>query len=300
MERLGAMMSFDRENHFYPGKLWSLWDIVEELNLAELAKSLGWINRVSEQMKITDSGSYGILADDFYPLCESISYLSRFCDDHIFRAASRSLAVANDAVKKANKFKSNGSKISQFEYFQFGPFEYGALSSSLREAFINIESELSGTTTYVLHPSRINYLNILPCFDGCLHKFPAFTSEDIDNAGKCLGLEQATASVFHLMRAMEAIVSKVAKRLGGLSDNPEKEWGKLLSDIGTYIERLPKSNLAEKNVRKAWSECHKNLYHVKESTRNETMHPKRTYTVEEAVQLFGAMRSFIQQLAGLM
>jgi hypothetical protein len=34
-------------------------------------------------------------------------------------------------------------------------------------------------------------------------KFPS-TKEDIENAGKCIGVGQDTAAVFHIMRAMEA------------------------------------------------------------------------------------------------
>lgn len=99
--------------------------------------------------------------------------------------------------------------------------------------------------------------------------------------------------VFHLMRAMEAAVKALALRVGAA--HVEKEWGKLLSDISTAIEAMPKG--AERD---RWSESHSHLYHVKQAWRNDTMHPKKTYTEEEARTVYQAVRSFMTHLASLL
>ena len=44
-------------------------------------------------------------------------------------------------------------------------------------------------------------------------KFPEM-SEDISEAGKCLALNRATASVFHLMRIMEIAVQRFGDKIG--------------------------------------------------------------------------------------
>ena len=116
--------------------------------------------------------------------------------------------------------------------------------------------------------------------------------EDISEAGKCLSLDRATASVFHLMRAMEAAVGRLSTKLN--IPNPDREWGKLLSDIAKKIEEMPKGD-----DRNKWSESHTHLYHVKQAWRNDTMHPKQTYTAEEAKAIFEAVKVFMRHLTTL-
>jgi HEPN domain-containing protein len=117
-------------------------------------------------------------------------------------------------------------------------------------------------------------------------------SEDIVESAKCLALHRYTASVFHLMRAMEGAVQALSQKLN--IPNASREWGKLLSDIKPKIEDMPKGN-----IRNEWSENFSLLYHVKQAWRNETMHPKQTYTEEEAKEVWAAVRSFIRNLASL-
>jgi len=116
------------------------------------------------------------------------------------------------------------------------------------------------------------------------------SAEDISEAGKCLALGRATASVFHLMRAMEAAIRRLCTKLQ--IHNTERDWGKLLSDISEKIEAMPKGD-----KRNRWSETHTHLYHVKQAWRNDTMHPKQTYTTEEAKRIFDAVNVFMSALS---
>lgn len=121
--------------------------------------------------------------------------------------------------------------------------------------------------------------------------FP-IASEDISESAKCLALGRTTAAVFHLMRAMECAVQVLSQELG--IKNVEREWGKLLSDIANAIEKMTKGR-----ERDRWSEVHTHLYHVKEAWRNHTMHPKQTYTEDEAAAILSAVRVFMDALAKL-
>jgi len=94
------------------------------------------------------------------------------------------------------------------------------------------------------------------------------------------------------MRAMEEAVKILGTKLGVA--NVEKEWGKILSDLTSKIEAMPKGT-----HRDEWSACHVNLYHVKQAWRNSTMHPKETYTNQQARDVLRAVRAFMQQLATL-
>jgi hypothetical protein len=125
------------------------------------------------------------------------------------------------------------------------------------------------------------------------------TIEDWDEAAKCLAFERPTACVFHLMRAMELAVQRLYSELG-LTGEIEREWGKLLSDIGKSIEAMPNASPEDKQARNKWSAAHTHLYHVKQAWRNEVMHPKQTYTEVEAKAVFDAVKSFMRHLSGLL
>lgn len=131
--------------------------------------------------------------------------------------------------------------------------------------------------------------NIHPFGNEVSDKFPE-SAEDIFEGNRCFCVGRYTACIFHLMRAMEAALQHIALKLGVL--NVEKEWGKILSDVDEKIKSMPK----DKN-KKQWSEIRANLYHVKECWRNETMHPKKTYTQSEAKAVFDAVNVFMNKLA---
>ena len=167
--------------------------------------------------------------------------------------------------------------------------EVGAALRALRE---RIEDDLKVEHFFHLTPSDVPlYESKEPFGAQVAKKFPK-ASEDIEEASKCLVFQRPTACVFHLMRAMEVIVQRLAKKLGVA--NVEKEWGKLLSDIAKAIEAMPKGAKRDR-----WSEAHTHLYHVKQAWRNDTMHPKQTYTREQAHDVYRAVRIFAAHLAGL-
>ncbi len=118
--------------------------------------------------------------------------------------------------------------------------------------------------------------------------FPKVSGE-ISEAAKCLAFNRPTATVFHLMRAMELAVEALANGLG--KSVTGKTWGVMLSDMDNAIQAMPKGE-----TKNAWSSVRSHLYHVKQAWRNDTMHPKTTYTEEEAKAVFFAVRSFMIEL----
>jgi hypothetical protein len=122
-------------------------------------------------------------------------------------------------------------------------------------------------------------------------------SEDIIEAAKCLALGRYTASVFHLMRVMENAVKTLGTKLSVTvidKNNVDIEWGKILANLSGPIEKMPKGDEKEK-----WSAAHSLLVHVKIAWRNPTMHPKQTYTEEQAKEIFSATRAFMNSMTSL-
>jgi len=119
-------------------------------------------------------------------------------------------------------------------------------------------------------------------------------AEDISESGKCLALGRPTACVFHLMRVMEIGVRRFGDVLGvTLAD--DKNWQNILDEINKAIRALDQK--AAQTKKYAAASAH--LYNVKLASRNEVMHPKQTYTPDEASKVFGATDAFIRDLANL-
>ncbi len=165
------------------------------------------------------------------------------------------------------------------------------LTWMLQNLRMNFCSQMSSKIILVLQTKHSHYMAEDISFFGhdVEDAFPA-ASEDIAEAAKCLALQRYTAVVFHLMRAMESAIQKLAGHLG--VSCAEKVWGHLLSDISKAIEKMPKGP-----KRDAWSQNHALLYHVKQAWRNDTMHPKATYTEDQAESVFAAVKSFMDHLA---
>lgn len=139
------------------------------------------------------------------------------------------------------------------------------------------------------------YLQPKPPFgDSVVKKFPQMT-EDISEAAKCLSLDRPTASVFHLMRVMELAVQRFGDQLS-VSLVTEKNWQVILDQINAAIKKLDHKDVKTKLYAKAAS----HLYNVKVAWRNEVMHPKQTYTFEEAQAVFSNAKTFIGDLVTIL
>jgi hypothetical protein len=131
-------------------------------------------------------------------------------------------------------------------------------------------------------------------------KFATHGAFEIDEAGKCLAVGRSTASVFHLMRAMEVAV-KAASACLGIPDpvkSVDRNWGTMLRKFKEELDRRNKSNLwPQPSDRKVFEEVYVSLDAVKNVWRNATMHVENKYTPEEAEHILASVRGFMKKLA---
>jgi hypothetical protein len=128
-----------------------------------------------------------------------------------------------------------------------------------------------------------------PLFGPAVHKRFKAARGDIEMAGKRLALEQSTACVFHLMRAMEVAVRRLAKRVG-MTVTPSTTWVVLTGGMDGKIKRMPEATKAQTRKKEAWGEAKAHLHEVGKLWRNKTMHPAKSYTPRQAEDLFNAVR----------
>lgn len=170
------------------------------------------------------------------------------------------------------------------------------LRPKISDLNLRIWDELQGRFFLVLPAELVErYRQTKPLFGNDIEsKFPQM-SEDISEAGKCLALNRATAAVFHLMRVMEIAVQQFGARLG-IELTDEKNWQNILDQVNKAIKALDQKD----HLTKRYAATAGHLYNVKLSSRNEVMHPKKTYTTEEGEKVFSSVNTFISDLASLL
>jgi hypothetical protein len=157
-----------------------------------------------------------------------------------------------------------------------------------------VEWEMGDKLFMFIPPDRAEWYNKPESFGKDVNaKFPT-VQFDIVEAGNCYASGRSTATVFHSMRIMEVGVQELGRALSVPLVN-QKVWQVILDGINKAIKGLdPKLHQTIE-----MSQAAANLYAVKLATRNEVMHPKQTYTMEEADNILRQVRIFMQHLATL-
>ncbi len=160
------------------------------------------------------------------------------------------------------------------------------------------EDELAAKYFVYIAPAKKTLIeNPLAGWTTTMATFPD-AQGDIEEAGKCYALARGTASVFHLMRIMEIGVQVLGTKFG-ITNVASKLWSNITNEWSTKIKALPETKPAEKAHKEKLSESWVHLDHVRLAWRNPTMHPKQTYTLDEAKDVYDKVRAFMNSLAPL-
>lgn len=176
------------------------------------------------------------------------------------------------------------------------PPRFSQLSALLPDVQKRIEDQLDQTWFLYVSKEQAKYYDAKTLFGEEVAKIFPNTVVDIEEAGKCFATGRYTASVFHLMRVMELAVQHLG-RLLKVKIPEEKNWQNILDEINSQIRKMRPRTAKQKAVRDSYSASAAHLHNVKEAWRNRVMHPKATYTEEEAADVFVHVKTFMAHLA---
>lgn len=174
-------------------------------------------------------------------------------------------------------------------------FTISQYQTHLKSLNNTIYQELNKNLFLYIPSERSKFFNAKQIFGEDVEKVFPLITEDISEASKCLAMDRSTACVFHLMRIMEIGVQLLGTKLG-VSLASEKNWQVILDQIGAAIKKL---HGLKDSKEKEYAEAASHLYNVKVAWRNEVMHPKQTYTAEEAEKIFDNVKTFIKDLVSI-
>jgi hypothetical protein len=177
---------------------------------------------------------------------------------------------------------------------------YKDLVTLLKELQGRIVDETDGVIFLTIDPSNNAYYLTPNLFgERVAESFPS-AIVDIEEAGKCLALGRNTASVFHLMRALEAGLRALGTSLGdpSLDANANPTWDRILKRGDAEFQKSAANRSPEwQSKGEFFSDAIANLRAVKTAWRNPTMHVIGVYDPEKALDVFNAVKGFMRHLA---
>lgn len=251
-----------------PGELWSLWDMIGSIQASQVAL-----------------------------VGEAIKELSNLYEDSFWQDGRD----ADLAAVKAN---------FDFLHGIMRLFEEDAISNSLAKLkddpprdhelcfFIldQIEDALNRKHLMILDKPVSDLLYLRHAFgEEVSRSFPS-SEPEISDAGSCIALGQYTAAVCHLMRALEPALTALAAEFGV---DFRANWNSALDDTEKSIRSRDNANKrpnwdAEKDF---YIDAATHFFHVKNAWRNYTMHLRRRYSRDEALEVYHDVRRFMQKIA---
>ncbi len=126
------------------------------------------------------------------------------------------------------------------------------------------------------------------------------TLQHIEEAARCFICGRHTAVVFNLMRVMEICLRLLGKSLNDPSMDPatNPSWEKILKKCDTELQKFRADRCPEWQLDDTfYSNAVANLRAVKDAWRNPTMHVERDYDVDQASEVWAAVKAFTSHLA---
>jgi hypothetical protein len=99
---------------------------------------------------------------------------------------------------------------------------------------------------------------------------------------------------------MEQAVQIFGKKLRIKLDPKNETWYQILIHVNKAIDTMPINTQKQKDKKLKYKAASAHLDNVRAAWRNEVMHPKQTYTKEEAEDVMYSVRIFVNDLAGVL
>ena len=279
-------------------RLWSLWDMVRLIasDMSAATFNLGMVSeRIVKFAKMADDAGMPTVTVNLEHIDTvhlATQFLQKMAEEFSFSAtegaATRVLDLLDRLLIVGDKQGATETQTTQqigYALYQLST----TLSDELRASyFLRVPSEMA----HFLEDDASAFGADIDT------KFPNAV-EDMSEAAKCLALARYTACVFHLMRVMEHCVQRLGKKLKVQANVKTDNWYKIANDINIAINAMPGRTAAQNAKKQKYALAYSNLNGVRMAWRNDVMHPKATYTEDEARIVFSHVGAFLESLAPL-
>jgi hypothetical protein len=165
------------------------------------------------------------------------------------------------------------------------------LVQSVNDIRMTLMAEARGKVAFVTVEKRLDITKLLDdvralvtpeAFD----KLRGVAQLDLNEAGKCIAFERPTAAAFHLLRATEDVLSQFYCGVVKRNRVSPLLWDPMVKGLEARRQPPPRPLL-------------QNLTNIRQSFRNPTQHPEKSYDIEEVQDLWGICIDVIRRMTAL-
>lgn len=265
-----------------PGRLFSLGDIMQRFRASSFSAAIGALVRAASFIEgFNVSGMpEDIEADRQIVLKELTESGPEFEELPLSRVVKLQLERTKGRVEHANSEE---------------------LIVLLRELHNNLLAELTSAWFLMIKADRREFyeMRAAPFGDNVASAF-GDANRDIAAASRCYALDEWTACVFHLMRALEHGLRIMAKKVGLSAEAMAHEnWKNIIDQVEKKIREIegePKSPEKIERTR-VFSAAAVQFRYFKDAWRNHVSHSHASYDEREADTIYTHVKAFMGQMA---
>jgi len=199
------------------------------------------------------------------------------------------LRVTNSATGELKQFVEKIRKTPQD--YNLSREEVIELKDIIKNLHPVLMAEANVTNAFILSDKRIDLAKLMdnvPALfaKNSFDKMPDIAKFDFKEAGKCIALERPTAAAFHLLRGTESVLRYYYECTVKRNRIKNLNWG-LITDSLRNQKKPPAATLLN------------NLDNIRSNFRNPTQHPEKTYTLDDAQDLFGLCEDVVNRMVSL-
>lgn len=267
-------------------RVWSLWRIMQELDLGAFAIAFAFLLNAVAVLKRPDGSAPNdpqLSTQELNTLLFSLDVLTSACQE----------VNLPDSLKHIDFLKKHldDSQV-------FGRRTHSMVRTRIRVLQEVIVAELENRKFLWVDPEHSAIVDNDRAFGMAVwDKFPS-ARIDIREAGNCIAAECPTAAVFHLMRVLEHGLRALAGQVGKSFDI--QQWHNIIEEIESEVKRLAKTlprGLAKNDRLQFLSEAAKEFAYFKDGWRNYVSHSRRSYDAHAALSVFDHAKTFMAHLA---
>jgi hypothetical protein len=236
------------------------------------------------------------------PICEHIEHFMRFleenekvCDDTTLSFTASKIGLIHTHIKH------NVSDV-----------DFSSLAADCRNIRDVLMAELWKRKFAQIPKNYSEYVENEALFGAAVKAAFPSASEDIKQAGNCLAVECGTASVFHLMRAVEWGLRALCRDLGIIRIRKKKtgkpkytpiawtEWQDMLEEAHKRTDAkilALKAGKRKQDAQEFYYPLLRDLRGFKEAFRNHVMHTRAEYTPTRAEDVLDHVQRFMTLLS---
>lgn len=269
-------------------RLATLWELSIEAFLLHKLIERVHLSLVAVSMMDADDGQPDTYIFGGRCLIQALSDLREACDSLELTTSSVTITETIGTIENACENRARGREPDVF---------HKAIPRYVGEVIQTIRKETSSRLFFYLpHRELQLYSDKKPFGERVWSVFPDAIA-DAEESAKCLALERATASVFHSLRVVETGIRALWVSMDRtVPKNPN--WKELIDGMFTEAAK------ADDKIARRWrgkqgrlKDILTLLDHVRDASRNPSMHPDKVHTLETAEDVFNTSKAFMRRLS---